>query len=96
MTAPEHSPLPWRYDSPSGMIWDADDKLVLSVSENQRAIANARLIITAVNAHANLLAAAEEILGAWETKNGMGTLYNMTRAVPSIRAAIAKAEEQAP
>jgi hypothetical protein len=96
MTAPEHSSLPWRYDSPSGTIWDADDKLVLSVSENQRAIANARLIITAVNAHANLLAAAEEILGAWENRNGMGTLYNMTRAIPSIHAAIARAEEPAP
>jgi hypothetical protein len=83
MTAPEHSPLPWRYDSLSGTIWDADDKLVLSVSENQRAIANARLIITAVNAHADLLAAAKEglrLLGV----NDM------------IACAIAKAEEQAP
>jgi hypothetical protein len=44
--------------------------------------------------HDRLLAAAREVLHAWEGGSGMGTLYSMERAVPSIRAAIAAAEEQ--
>jgi hypothetical protein len=47
-------------------------------------------------AHAELLAAAKEVLNAWEGGSGMGTLYEMARAIPTLRAAIAAAEEPAP
>ena len=43
--------------------------------------------------HAELLAAAREVLSAWEDESGMGTIYSMGRVIPSVRAAIAKAEE---
>jgi hypothetical protein len=45
--------------------------------------------------NAVLLSAAKGVLSAWEGGSGMGTLYEMTRAIPSIRAAIARAESLA-
>jgi hypothetical protein len=92
MTTSEHSSLPWRYDSPSGMMWDADDKLVFAVSENRRARDNARLIVTAVNAHADILAAAKEALGilsSYQAKKCLST----SRTESALQTAIAKAEE---
>lgn len=41
-----------------------------------------------------LLAAAKGVLHAWESGSGMGTLYSMTRAISSIRTAIANAERK--
>lgn len=46
--------------------------------------------------HDRLLAAAKEVAWAWDGGSNMGTLYEMGRAIPSIRTAIAAAEEQAP
>jgi hypothetical protein len=47
------------------------------------------------DSHKRLLAAAREALDAWNDKSGMGTVYSMTSAASSLRAAIAAAEEQA-
>jgi uncharacterized protein YhbP (UPF0306 family) len=52
-----HSPLPWSIDD-DGNITDADGFFVFEFSER-----NTHLIVTAVNAHANLLAAAKAVLG---------------------------------
>ncbi len=38
-----------------------------------------------------LYAALLDVLAAWEDKSGMGTLYNMQRAIPDARRALIKA-----
>lgn len=51
MTAPEHNPLPWRIDR-SGVIRDAFGNLVNVNGALKDQLENGRLIVTAVNAHA--------------------------------------------
>lgn len=51
--------------------------------------ADAHLIVAAPD----LLSACKAIVSAWEGKSGMGTLYEMPRALSLVRAAIAKAEQ---
>lgn len=52
--------------------------------------ANARLIVTAVNAHDDLMAACEAIIAGWGHQDGV------SRAVAMARAALTKAKEGAP
>ncbi len=54
--------------------------------------ANARLIAAAPDLY-NALA---DVLSAWEGKSGMGTVFEMERALPSVRAALAKARGETP
>jgi hypothetical protein len=45
--------------------------------------------------NAKLIAEAKQVIRAWEGGSGMGTFYEMTRAISSIRAAISHVEESA-
>ncbi len=85
MTAPEHSPLPWRDDGVG--IENADGRTVKVYGIGGQEFANRRLIIAAVNTHAALLAAAK-----WAVS---GIKHQNTPTIADLRAAIAVAEEQA-
>jgi hypothetical protein len=71
-----HSPLPWRpYNQIGSRIlnswWIADSKdkgIVNAVSQNspEETYANAQFIVTAVNSHAALVGALENIVSEWE------------------------------
>jgi hypothetical protein len=103
------SPLPWSFNIvitrvPDAvgniLIWDAKGRLLFETQfytplHPMEDEANARLIVTAVNAHATLLAAAKEAAEILENFEG----YGAARAgsiVGALQAAIAKAEEFVP
>lgn len=79
MSTPKHSPLPWFAIKET--IADADGNYV-----NTDFLANRHLIVTAVNSHAALLAAAKYAL---EYMSQTGHVQD------KLRAAIAAAEEHA-
>lgn len=98
MTAPERSRLPRLHvNQDSKVILSEDSRIVASVTgvdfTDQENIEHARLIVTAVNAHAELLAAAKEAVSFF----GEHDIVDFSPAVVRrLRAAIAKAEEAAP
>lgn len=81
MSPQQHSPLPWRIDSQdSERILDAGYDLVTEDIDHR----NARLIVTAVNAHTDMLVAVKSVLA-----------NDSTAAWGWLKAAIRKAEESA-
>jgi len=101
MSASEHSPLPWHIylANNSGHILGADNMPVITATPLpirrgprtneivKRYSANARLIVTAVNSHDRLLAAA---------KYALADMSPTGHVQDKLRAAIAAAEEPAP
>jgi hypothetical protein len=88
MTEPTPGPWKARYN---GSCWqiDAEHDAVATTQfcYAPAGEANARLIATAPD----LYAALTDVLSAWEDKSGMGTVFNMQRAIPDARRALAKA-----
>lgn len=85
MNTPENSPLPWRTNR-HGDLLDSEGKIIY-LDGTDKEIANARLIIRAVNSHAQLLAAAKWAATVIENgTHGFG-------CVEALRAAITAAEE---
>jgi hypothetical protein len=82
----EHSQLPWHDDGFS--IKDADGNAVCIHGHHSKEPANRRLIVTAVNSHAELLAVAKQALEAIDSGN------EILAAGIALEAAIA-AEENA-
>jgi hypothetical protein len=84
-----HSPLPWSIDD-DGYILDAEGFCVFEGSER-----NQHLIITAVNAHNDLLAAAKAvvILPLWDEESALNE--RSTIAYANLNAAIMKASGEA-
>jgi hypothetical protein len=76
MSGPRHTPLPWKADGPEVFALDADGNFNCHVATawsfpylgpgSDEAVANAELIVRAVNAHADLLAACESAAEAFE------------------------------
>lgn len=87
MSTTEHSRLPWRDDG--YRIDDANGRLVEVMGH--AGITNRPIIVTAVNSHATLLAAAKEALA--NMNDGRPDFHPSVRAV--LEAAIAAAEEPA-
>jgi hypothetical protein len=76
MSEPKHTPLPWYADGPEVLGIDGNGDFGYHVAtawnspggpEPDEAHANAELIVRAVNAHADLLAALESLLGEYES-----------------------------
>jgi hypothetical protein len=97
----EHSPLPWRvFTHPSGTklvgVGGKDGQGILDAGfgvwawEDPQGMANAALIVRAVNAHAQLVAALEEIAGM-----GPNTKYPSSTPISVARAALASLKESA-
>ncbi len=99
MSEPEHSPLPWRDDGFA--IKDAKDNTVCVykfIGATEQHCANRRLIITAVNSHADLLAAAKSafpiLMGFLaERRTGYGAYKDLDNALAYLQTAIARAEQ---
>jgi hypothetical protein len=106
MSAPEHSPLPWVVeiiatagggqpmtgnvlirDKQGGLLFERQFYTPLAPLED---IANSRLLVTAVNAHAKLLAAAK-----WALHDLCTYIDPVSDVTLALQAAIAKAEESA-
>jgi hypothetical protein len=72
MSGPRHTPLPWKADGPEVFALDADGNFNCHVATAwsfpylgpgpDEAVANAAMIVRAVNAHADLLGACEAFL----------------------------------
>lgn len=75
----------------------SDDNAVCIVAEVGNGIgdANAALIIKAVNCHDDLVGALQAVVDADNCKAGMGTVYEMSRAISEVNAALAKAKGDA-
>jgi hypothetical protein len=88
-----HHTAPWalKFGDRQGIefIEDANGETVVSITDYDAA----ELIVRAVNERDALIVALREMLDAWDDKAGMGTLYQMQRAVPNARAAMLKAGE---
>jgi hypothetical protein len=100
MSTPKHTPLPWRADGPEVIGLDGNGNYAGHVATAwyspggpgpDEAVANAALIVRAVNAHADLLEALETLV---DEQNGP-PLYRHAAgweaAMNKARAAIAKA-----
>jgi hypothetical protein len=95
MSAPEHTTLPWRADEHPYRfaILDADGGLVAErIITCKSDILNARLIIRAVNSHADLLEALKAMFDRWEPD----CIGNDRIMWENARRAIAKAEGSTP
>lgn len=89
----EHSPLPWRTRGIDDAI-DADGNTVFDTAAFLNAVENARFIVTACNAHHELLAALKECsfrLATVIAASGDFSDVN-ARALDAATNAIAKAE----
>jgi hypothetical protein len=91
MSAPEHSPLPWRIPEGCGTILDANGHVVYIDAADAEEIANARLIVTAVNTRAELLAAAKRSLRVLQKMQP----HVYMDVAEALEAAITRAEESA-
>jgi hypothetical protein len=92
MSAPDHSPLPW--DIAGTDVWDSKGDIVVygsNIPENPDA--NARLIVSAVNTRAKLLAALKDLLRFNEE---LCADINVSKHYPSAEKARAAADEPAP
>lgn len=103
--AQTHSPLPWAVHA-ADEILDGNIELVAKLwafpSDGRDRLearnANARLIVTAVNSHAQLVEACREAEAAieWEDpsrETGTDKETRLAEALEQLRAAIAKAEQ---
>jgi hypothetical protein len=99
MSAPKHTPLPWHADGPEVMGLDGNGDYADHVAtawnapggpEPEGAVANAALIVRAVNAHADLLSACEAVLD-WIWPHG-GDSDEQREVYDQVCAAIAKAK----
>lgn len=92
----EHTKTPWHIENEPMNIWDELGRLIARVNcpmepdeAWERGMANARLIVRAVNAHEDLVAALER---AEQFVAGVvQEYYGHTDELQSIRAALAKA-----
>jgi hypothetical protein len=92
MTAPAHSPLPWQVEKDcSCSILDANGNSLAILS-----VADVRLIVTAVNSHAELLSAAKRIIAAAHWSPNRGTFCEDAGAFKALSDAIANAEKDMP
>jgi hypothetical protein len=96
MSAPKHTPLPWHADGPEVMGLDSNGDFGEHVAtawnapggpEPEGAVANAALIVRAVNAHSDLLAAVEALLSQLNDP----CPYDAATTRAAARAALAKA-----
>jgi hypothetical protein len=86
MSGSKHTPLPWRQ---SGVAFEIKDATGETVGVTLEAV-DAALIVRAVNAHAGLLAACEEMYRILQ--DGMTADYDeMTAALGRARTAVAMA-----
>lgn len=90
MTTPAHSPLPWHLEEDCDLSVRDASGFSLGIFSPE----DARLIVTAVNAHADLPAAAQEILSMAATRDVRSFVWG-SQPVEHLRIAIAKAIENA-
>ncbi len=91
MTAPATT-RPWRVEDGASIL-GADDYIIADLgmaSETSRDVPNAALIVRAVNAFDDLVAAADALLAKELERHGLGCWTNELEA---LRAALAKARE---
>lgn len=97
----EHSKLPWRYDEDEDGkdIVAFDGRMVADINPSRgHGVANAALIVRAVNSHDALVAAMEEAISRLETvQDDVGYQFDgdftspQDKLLPRLRAALAAA-----
>jgi hypothetical protein len=98
MTAPEHSPLPWIMSSGYNefIIHQPSEKTTVKIIAAVSEFANGRLIVTAVNTRADLLAAAKAAVREFDAIMEIGAESDdCINTRNTLQAAIAAAEEPA-
>lgn len=97
------TPRPWiieRHDQDDGSInyeiWAQQAPVyhrVVTMNDwdNEAARSDSALIAKAVNERDDLLRALQQVRSAWDGPSGMGTMYDMQRAMSAVRSALAKA-----
>lgn len=95
------SPLPWfrGADEDGDCIYAEEDGKAVLVAQTMREdgdakkeVANARLILTACNSHADLLVACEKILAWFREPRGFFPVAYLNATIREMDAAIAEAE----
>jgi hypothetical protein len=92
MADQKHSPLPWRVNAHFPMLHDRGNRKIADCGAFTESDVNARFIVTACNAHHELVDLARAVIHADDTTDA-GEAADRVRVVADMaRAALAKVE----